>query len=206
MLLFRILAAACAVAGIPFAQSTAPAVTPGIVPLRPAEKYEWQLKRAFQPVRWAGWAAGAGIAQWRDIPEEWEQGMSGFGKRYAAALAFTGTRSAMIATGNVILKVEPRYQRSRSSDPKARVRHAIKWTFLSPRDHGGSLPALPRLASAYGAAFTARAWLPPSRGGVDQALARGSVMIGLDVVNNLLAEFGPDLFRKLRKNKQQNTN
>jgi len=201
MLLFRILAVACVWAAIPFAQPIAPAATPGLAPLRPAEKYEWQLKRAFRPVRWAGWAAGAGIAQWRDIPEEWEQGMSGLGKRYAAALAFTGTRNAMIATGNVLLQVEPRYQRSLSASPKARVGHAVKWTFLSHRDDGRALPALPRFASAYGAAFTARAWLPPSRGGVDQALTRGSVIIGLDVVNNLLAEFGPDLFRKLRKKK-----
>lgn len=202
MLLLRIFTAAGALAGIASTQPITPAGTPGLAPLRPVEKYEWQLKRAFRPVRWAGWAAGAGIAQWRDIPEEWEQGMSGFGKRYAAALAFTGTRNAMIATGNVLLKVEPRYQRSLSSDPKARVGHAIKWTFLSRRDDGGVLPAVPRFASAYGAAFTARAWLPPSRGGVDQALARGSVIIGLDVVNNLLAEFGPDLFRKLRRKKQ----
>lgn len=190
-----------ALSAVGFAQPIDTTVPPSPPPLSPAQKYEWQIKRAFRPVRWAGWAAGASIAQWRDIPEEWEQGMSGYGKRYAAALAFTGTRNTMVATGNVLLKVDPRYQRSASTDTKARIGHAIKWTLLSRRDGGGSLPAIPRFASAYGAAFTARSWLPPSRGGVDRALTRGSILIGLDVVNNLWAEFGPDLLRRIRKKK-----
>src|SRR4051812_41140224 len=44
------------------------------------------------PVPLLGEAAGAGISQWMNSPEEWGQGWNAFGKRYASNLAYNAVR------------------------------------------------------------------------------------------------------------------
>src|SRR5690349_6028698 len=49
------------------------------------ERFDRYVKSTVGPFRLAWTAASAGIAQWQDHPEEWEQGMKGYGKRYASS-------------------------------------------------------------------------------------------------------------------------
>src|SRR5690349_7868201 len=50
------------------------------------ERFQRYVKDTVGPFRLARTVASAGIDQWRDTPEEWEQGMKGYGKRFASSL------------------------------------------------------------------------------------------------------------------------
>src|SRR5688500_2719177 len=50
------------------------------------ERFDRYVKDTVGPLRLARTAAAAGLEQWRDTPEEWEQGMKGYGKRFASSL------------------------------------------------------------------------------------------------------------------------
>src|SRR5687768_15597033 len=49
------------------------------------ERFDRYVSDTVGPARLARTAAAAGFSQWRDSPEEWEQGMKGYGKRFAAS-------------------------------------------------------------------------------------------------------------------------
>src|ERR1041384_3399351 len=51
------------------------------------ERFNRYIKSTIGPFRLVQTGASAGIAQWRDSPHEWGQGMKGYGKRYASGLA-----------------------------------------------------------------------------------------------------------------------
>src|ERR1051325_10282892 len=50
------------------------------------ERFDRYVRGTVGPFRLGWTAAAAGIAQWKDHPEEWGQGMKGYGKRYASSL------------------------------------------------------------------------------------------------------------------------
>src|SRR5262245_9224443 len=50
------------------------------------ERFDRYVKDTVGPFRLTRSAVAAGFDQWRDTPEEWGQGMKGFGKRYASSL------------------------------------------------------------------------------------------------------------------------
>ena len=55
-------------------------------PLSQKERTQIYLKTMVNPLGYAKVAFSAGIDQWKDKPEEWEQGASGYGKRFANIL------------------------------------------------------------------------------------------------------------------------
>ena len=61
---------------------------PYVFPTR-RERFNRYLKSTVGPFSLARSAVSAGINQWRDNPEEWEQGASGYGKRYASSFGQT---------------------------------------------------------------------------------------------------------------------
>src|SRR5215213_9597308 len=49
------------------------------------QRFRRYVKSMVGPFRLGRTAFSAGINQWRDNPEEWEQGASGYGKRFASS-------------------------------------------------------------------------------------------------------------------------
>src|SRR3954454_20992268 len=60
---------------------------PDFVPMTQRERLNAYLKGLVGPLPLLTNAMGAGINQWCDRPEEWEQGGSGYGKRFANGYA-----------------------------------------------------------------------------------------------------------------------
>src|SRR5688572_21905324 len=50
------------------------------------ERFKRYVKDTVGPIRLLRTGAAAGIQQWRDSPEEWEQGMKGYSKRFASGM------------------------------------------------------------------------------------------------------------------------
>ena len=73
------------VAGLQQQSSQDPAKTPKDSYVFPSSKHRFNryVKSTVGPFSLLRSAASAGIDQWNDNPEEWEQGASGYGKRFA---------------------------------------------------------------------------------------------------------------------------
>ncbi len=136
---------------------------------------------------------GAGISQAEGTPREWGGGMAGFGKRMASAYGRNAiSRTIMLGVATVDHE-DPRYHPSDQKGFWPRTRHAIVSTFVSPTTSGGSEPAYSRFAGAYGAAFIANAWEPPSEDSARHALERGSISLVSSIGWNVFKEFWPSI-------------
>lgn len=138
---------------------------------------------------------GAGIAQLRDTPPEWEQGAAGYGRRFASAYG-RSVISRTIAFGVAAAdREDSRYFRSGDRGIWRRTRHAVGATFVSRAGSGGSMPAISRFTGIYGAAFIANSWEPASQDSPKDALERGSTALLSSVGWHVFEEFWPDIRR-----------
>lgn len=136
---------------------------------------------------------GAGISQAEGTPREWGGGMEGFGRRMASAYGRNAiSRTIMLGVATMDHE-DPRYHPSDQKGFWPRTRHAIVATFVSPTTSGGTEPAYSRFAGAYGAAFIANAWEPPSEDSARHALERGSISLVSSIGWNVFKEFWPSI-------------
>ncbi len=175
------------------------AVDPGapVVALSVSQKLKVHAARVVGPFPLLVSGAQAGVLQGMDIPEEWGQGGRAFGKRYGAVMGYGAVRNLFAFALDASLKQDPRYFRSDQTAAAARTRHALLSVFRGRTDRGRSTVAVWRIGSAYGAAFLADAWQPPSRAGPGHALLRGSITLAADAGWCVFAEFWPDIKRAL---------
>jgi hypothetical protein len=182
------------------------AVDPGdpVVPLSASQKLRVHAARVVGPFPLLVSGMQAGVLQGMDIPEEWGQGGRAFGRRYAAVMGYGAVRNLFAFALDASLRQDPRYFRSSQTAPAARTRHALLAVFRGRTDKGRNTIALWRIGSAFGAAFLADAWQPPSRAGPGHAVLRGSITLAADAGWCVFAEFWPDIKRKLRWKRQAN--
>lgn len=140
--------------------------------------------------------ATAGIAQWTDTPDEWGQGMAGYGRRYADRVATHAVRGSIRYSVAYLRNEDIKYRPSGVEGKWARIKYAMKTTFIVPRIDGpGTTISTARFAGAYGGAGVNRLWHPADRRNVSSVLIGGTLCLGFDVGGHLIKEFWP------RKNK-----
>ena len=163
----------------------------------PESNVEYYLKRTFGPSAYVGAGLSAGLAQWKDYPEEWGQGGDGFGKRLAAAYGRKIVKNSIdVGVSSLHGEIMP-YARCRCSGFWTRTGHAVKSTFVRPARGGGSTFAFGHVAGAYAGGFVSNVWYPPAHSSAGDGLRRGTVYLGFDTGKNILHEFWPDIKRKL---------
>jgi hypothetical protein len=143
----------------------------------------------------------AGFLQMIDSPSEWGQGASGYGRRVGSSVASSGIRSVLAFGLDSTLHQDPRYFRSDSTGFWARTGHALRGTILTRTDSGGETLSTWRLGSAYGAAFISNQWYPDRLNTVRRGFVNGSTRLGFDLAKNVIAEFWPDIKRKISRRK-----
>ncbi len=164
-------------------------------PLGLKDKFYLFNYRTIDPQSFAKSAFTAGIAQWRDSPEEWGQGMAGFGRRYGHRLLNRGVEN-MIGFGvAAALHQDGRYFRRGEGNVGGRLLHAMKQTFVTRTDSGGRTFSAWRFAGNYGSQFVSNAWRPEGDRDVGDTLLRGTISIGFDLGANSFKEFWPDIKR-----------
>ena len=151
--------------------------------------------RIISPASLGKSAFTAGINQWRDSPEEWEQGMSGYAKRFGHKVATRGAENAIGFAVAAPLKQDPRYFRSGEGGALHRTRHALMWTITTRTDDGGRAPAYWRFAGNFGASFVSNAWRPDRQTNMRDTMVRGTVSVGYDALSNVVKEFWPEIRR-----------
>lgn len=149
--------------------------------------------------------AFAAHGQIKNTPPEWGGGMEGFGKR---ALSYQGQfiiQNSISSAGNALVQWEPRYERCRCDHFWPRTRHAIARNFVTYDRTEKSLrpQIMPYLGASGGAAIAAVTWQPgdPSPGIRAYQAAITQIFVGVGV--NWLAEFAPELFGWLHKDKKK---
>ncbi len=164
-----------------------------------SDKLQYHARRSFSPSSFAFSGVSAGYHQWTDSPREWGQGSSGYMKRFGSSVASSGVRAALAFGLDSALHQDPRYYRSQSAGFWPRTKHALRGTILTRTDSGGETFSTWRVGSAYGASFIANQWYPDRLNTVRHGFVGGSTRLGFDFGKNVLAEFWPDIKKKISR-------
>jgi hypothetical protein len=168
-------------------------------PLTQKQRTQIYLKTMINPLGYMKAGFSAGIDQWNDKPAEWEQGASGYGKRFANILGqYSIQRTVTFGLGSV-LHEDNRYFNSGKRGFWSRTGYSLASGILARHDDGTRHLSLSQLGGVAAGAFLSRTWQPPSR----DSLGDGAISFGISMASNVgfgvIKEFLPDIGRKIRK-------
>jgi hypothetical protein len=165
-------------------------------------KLSYHVEKTFSPGSMAITGVKAGYSQLTDSPTEWGQGGDGYSKRVGSSIASSAIRAGLAFGLDSALHQDPRYYRSDSSGFWPRTKHALRATILTRTDSGGETFSTWRIGSAYGAAFISEQWYPDRYHTVRHGFIGGSTRLGFDAVKNVIAEFWPDMKKKISRGRR----
>jgi hypothetical protein len=140
----------------------------------------------------------AGIAMARpnyNYPNDWHQGMQGFGRQYGSRM---GTKAAFETARfgvGALLHEDFRYRPLREGGFLPRVGHAIGFAFVDRSDSGHPRLALANFAGAAAGGFTPNLWLPDGFNDWQHGGTRMGSKFGGFVIQNITREFAPEIYK-----------
>lgn len=164
--------------------------TPDYVFPTPRERFNRYVKSTVGPERLLRTAAAAGLAQWRDKPEEWGQGAEGYGKRYASGLGQNAIQQTFTYGLDMALQLDTGFQKSKRTGFFPRLKDALAQNVTSRNKSGNRVISVPRFAGVYtGAIVASETWFP-ERYSYKDGLRRGTTTLltgfGINVVREFL--------------------
>jgi hypothetical protein len=175
-------------------------------PLSQRERTKLYIKTMENPLGYVKAGLSAGIDQWHDKPEEWEQGASGYGKRYANIIGQYSIQRTVTFGLASVLHEDNRYFNSGKEGLWPRTGYAMASGILARHDNGRLHVSISQLGGVAAGAFLSRFWQPPSR---DDA-GDGAVSFGITMASNMgfgvVKEFLPDLGRAIAKKRKKHPN
>lgn len=174
-------------------------------PLTQHERTHIYLKTMVNPLGYLKAGFSAGIDQWEDKPEEWEQGASGYGKRFANILGqYSIQRTVTFGLGS-LLHEDNRYFNSGKRGFWPRVGYSMVSGILARHDDGTRHVSISQLGGVAAGAFLSRTWQPPSQ----SSAGDGAVSFGITMSSNIgfgvVKEFLPDLGRAIAKKRKKSS-
>ena len=171
-----------------------------VCPLTAHQKLMVWVKRSYSPANLL--AAGVDAAIWQATdtdPRGFGQGWEAYGARYGASLATTeSTRFFQSFLLPSILKEDPRYFRKGGGGFGNRFAYSVSRVMVTRTDSGRQSFNFSAVGGAFAGAALSNTYMPD----VDRDAGRTSVSAALSLANtagwNLLSEFGPDIWKKLR--------
>lgn len=164
-----------------------------------AERFSEFALATVGPVPLVGEAAGAGIGQWMNSPEEWGQGWGAFGKRYASNLAYNAVRQGFTYGASVALREDTRCFASGRTGFWPRTRHALVSTFTARRMDGTDRFSVSNTGGVIAAAAASSVWGPDSWKGPANIAENAGLSFASTAFFNVVREFLPDLFGRQRR-------
>jgi hypothetical protein len=182
----------------PTTQQTTDTTTPATAQRIPTPQYVFpdkgkRFKRyansTIGPFRLGRTAVSAGVDQWRDSPEEWGQGMKGYGKRYASGLGRNAIQQTVAYGLDEAFQLDSAFYRSKREGFFPRLKDALLQSVTSRTRSGKRVPAAPRFVGAYtGAIVAAETWYP-ERYTYKDGLRSGSMTLLTGIGVNVFREF-----------------
>jgi len=170
--------------------------------LNTQEKFDYYLRRTYGPQDLLKRSALAGIAQWRNHPPEWEQGLAGYGRRFSSSYGQHAIKKTIQFSIGAALKEDPRYFASTENGFWRRTGHAVAHTMIVRNDHNRRVFSFGRLSGTLGGSFISRTWHPERQQTVGNALRNVGVSLSAEASWNVLREFWPEIKRIFGKGKQ----
>ena len=163
------------------------------------QRFSEYLLATVGPFPLVGEAAGAGVSQWLNTPEEWGQGWGAFGKRYASNLAYNGIRQTVTYGASLALGEDTRYFVSARSGIWPRTRHALVSTFTARHANGRNSFSVSATTGVIAAAGISSAWGPDSWKGPGNIAASAGISFASTAAFNVVREFLPGILRRSRQ-------
>jgi len=168
-------------------------------PMTQQERTRLYWKTMVNPLGYLKTAASAGIDQGKDKPEEWEQGASGYGKRFANILGQYSIQRTVTFGLSSALHEDNRYFNSGKQAVWPRIGYALSSGFLARHDDGSRHVSISQLGGVAAGAFVARAWLPSSQSSAEDGAISFAWTMTSNIAFSTVKEFLPDLGRALAK-------
>ena len=143
----------------------------------------------------------AGVAHARNDPPAWGGGITGYTKRYGAALT-DNMICSMVGTGLLpaLLKQDPRYYQGRATGILSRFGYAAKASVVTrSRITGHPQFNVSEVAGTLVVASAGNLYYPETQRTVTDTLTRWGMQAMWDGVSNELKEFWPDIKKKLHR-------
>jgi hypothetical protein len=170
-------------------------------PLSRREQTRIYLKSLINPVWYLKGGASAAIDLKNRKPGEWEQGASGYGKRFGNIMGQYAIQRTTTFGLSTLLHEDNRYFGSGKKGIWRRTGYALSSSILARQDNGRRHPSVSLIGGYAAGAFLSRSWQPPStRSAGDGAVSFGTTM-GYNALASILKEFLPDLVRPLTKHR-----
>jgi hypothetical protein len=172
-------------------------------PLTQRQRTQIYVKTMVNPLGYIKAGLSAGIDQWNDKPVEWEQGASGYGKRYANILGQYYIQRTVTFGLSSALHEDNRYFNSGKTGFWPRTRYALESGILARHDDGSRHLSISQIGGVAAGAFLSRTWQPPS----EHSAGAGAVSFGITMAGSvgfgIVREFLPDLGRALANRRKR---
>jgi len=168
------------------------------VPLSPKLKFHLALKTSIDAATFLGAGFLAGIDQASDVAPHYEQGASGYAKRFGAA--YTGAAVDIMLGGGVfpaLFHQDPRYFYQGTGSKKSRMLHAMSSPFVAKGDNGHWQMNISSLTGDLCSSAATNLYYPEADRGGDLVVKGALEITGARIVSAVLQEF---VFRKLTTN------
>lgn len=174
-------------------------------PLTQRQRTQIYLHTMINPFGYIKAGLSAGIDQWDDNPEEWGQGASAYGKRYANILGQYSIQRTVTFGLSSALHEDNRYFNSGKSGFWPRTKYALASGILARHDDGSRHISISQLGGVAAGAFLSRTWLPPSHNSPGAAAVSFGITMGGNIGFGVVKEFLPDLGRAVAKKRKRSS-
>ena len=164
-------------------------------PLTQRERNGIYGKALVNPIWYVKGAISAGLNQWEDKPHEWEQGASGYGKRYADIMGQYSIQKTTTFGLESLLHEDNRYFGSGKKGFWPRLGYALSSGVLARHDNGKRYPSISLIGGYASGAFISRLWQPPSVNTAGDGAVSFGVSMGWNIAFGVVKEYLPDLLR-----------
>ena len=168
-------------------------------PLTQKERNQIFTKSLINPIWYLKIAGSAGKNQMSDQPGEWEQGASGYGKRFADIMGQYAIRKTVMFGFEGLLHEDNRYFPSGKRGFLPRAGYALSSGFLARHDNGKRFPSASLLTGFASGAYLSRLWQPESTRSAGDAATSFGISMGWNIGFGMLKEFLPDMLWPLTK-------
>ena len=166
-------------------------------PMTQPERNRLYFKTMVNPLSFAKVGFSAGIDQANDKPMEWEQGASGYGRRFANILGqYSIQRTVTYGLGSAFHE-DNRYFNSGRQGFWPRTGYALTSGILARHDDGSLHFSVSQVGGVAAGALLARTWLPPSQSSAGAAAISFGITMASNMGFSVVKEFLPDLGRAL---------
>lgn len=175
----------------------------GFKPLTQQERNHDYFKAMINPVGYGKAAFSAGLDQWHNKPEEWGQGGSGYGKRFANIVGQYSIQKTVTFGIASALHEDNRYFNSGKTGIWPRTGYALTGGILARHDDGTRHVSVSQISGVAAGAFLSRFWQPPSTHSAGDGAVSFGISIGTNIGFSVVKEFLPDIGRAIAKKRQK---